>query len=96
MSEYVADLILTALLVVLFWLWAFLVRRETHFGRIMALVCWVLGGVFAWAIATKFFPDLTVLRVPVKLILALSGTLGILTTMRERWMVTTSRMNGNH
>jgi hypothetical protein len=96
MSEYVADLILTALLVVLFWTWALLVRRETTFGRVMALVCWVLGGVFVWAIASKSFPDLLGLRVLIKAILAGSLFLGIVVTMRERWLVTVARRNGNH
>jgi hypothetical protein len=96
MSEYVADLILTALLVVLFWTWALLVRRETTFGQVMALVCWVLGGVFVWAIASKFFPDLLGLRVLIKAILAGSLALGIVVTMRERWLVTIARRNGHH
>jgi hypothetical protein len=87
MSENVADAIITALLVAMFWLKAILIRRETYFGGVMALVAAVLGGVFAWALLAKVWPDLLGLRVIVKSILAVALVAGLTVLLRERWMV---------
>lgn len=87
MKEDVADAIITILLVALFWAKALLIRRESYFGGVMALVAAVLGGVFFWALLSKVWPDLLGIRVIVKSVLAVALIAGLVVLLREKWLV---------